>query len=233
MGNLPAISGQVPGDHRHVPVTQALFPDKLLNPVDHAGSLLGRAGSLVQLQGRTGTRGPGSRFLLPLILYLPVPEQVLLQKCQLRRPVKPRPLLQTDILQNRNPVLLCQGRETAHHLVAHVEQILHACRTPQLQQPVLNRREAGEAVQGHFAALKHFRPGQNPAQHIQHFLRRNVVTFNILPEGLKYHREILQLLPEQGGACVLGHFPQHLGGDSVLVELGDHGFQLSHESALV
>ena len=97
------------------------------------------------------------------------------------------------LLPNR-PLPVCQPDKTAHHILAHVEQVLYPalpvrilCRVNghgnhdlpgaahhKLQKPVLHRRKPGVAVQGHHAVFYQLRIGDHPAQYVQDLLRRDV-----------------------------------------------------------
>ena len=162
---------------------------------------------------------------------------------------------QKQVLPAGDGEICSEPGDLLRHLRTHAEQVLRrgdpvrirvradgdrktqfGCQGQQgPDDPVLDRRKAGEAVQ-----KKHCVPDQPalrkiPAQHGQQLLRRDPVGGDEFPEGAVEHREVAELLPEgqpyRAGA-VLRRPVQHLRRHPVLVKLGDHGFHMGSESRL-
>ena len=199
---IAPITGQITGDHRNIPVPEALFPN-------HAGNTA--ADFLYLLPGVLGCEK--ADFLHRLLVNLPAePENLPFQKIQGRGLGKPPLILsQNPLLLNLH--LLPAGHITkrSNHLFAHGKQLMlcdfpmgvfpltqrhrhpYAGAQPQqhIQQLILYRGKPGKSVQHDLATLNLLPLVDTLAQYIQNFLRGNHFILKILEKCLVQCRDIL------------------------------------------
>ena len=118
------------------------------------------------------------------------------------------------------------------HLTAH--EGLRRHRQDLFENTKLDRREAGEAVEGHDRILQQPRLRQMCIQLVENlFLGMIAVLLHILLEMLIDQRDILELAPGVLRLGALCREVQHLRGDVVLIKLGDLGLQTLEKARLI
>ena len=245
---IVCIGGQIPRDHRHVPVTVSGAPQVLPDGDTDLPHLLSLAGRLKERDGFCRIRPRiGTQRIAKQMLLQPGERRVILQSGH-------RPFSENHVPPPLHARLRGDFCQSCHRFFTQMEQLFLSARIlkalPSVrrnghddllrplhqrpQHPLLHRREIHEAVYRHDRSPH--QPGLKKAlrQKPQRFLRSHVALFHIFPKALINDAQILQLVIQPASSVrVFRQRLKLLRPDPVLHEFRQNGLHLMDIARLV